>query len=58
MRGLDQGTETADGFRDILDDISTANDLADEIEWIQRARIDILNEHTKVIIICPRLKRW
>lgn len=51
-------TEAADGFRDILDDISTADELADEIEWIPRALIDILNEHTKVIIICPRFKPW
>ena len=36
----------------------TAEDLQDEIEWIQSTLVSILNEHTKVITICARAKRW
>ena len=41
-----------------LNDNSTAEDLEDEIEWIQATLVDILNENMKVITICARSKRW
>ena len=44
--------------RSILSDDSTVEELQGEIEWIQSALIGILNEHSKVITICARSKRW
>ena len=45
------------GFRPILGDSITRQDLEDEIEWIHDTLIDILNTHTKVDTICARSKR-
>ena len=44
--------------RPTLDGNSTAEDLADEIEWIQATLVSLLNEHTRKITICARSKRW
>ena len=45
-------------IRPTLDDNSTAEELKDEIDWIQSTLIDILNDHCKVVSICARSKRW
>ena len=49
--------EVGFGTRPILSEVSTEEELEDEIEWIQTTLIDILNEHTKTVTICARSKR-
>ena len=43
--------EVGVGWRPILSDSSTTDELEDEIEWIHNTLIDILNEHMRVITI-------
>ena len=57
MAGLG-GAEGLYPRRPTLSDSSTAEDLADEIEWIQATLVSLLNERTRRITICPRSKRW
>ena len=45
-------------MRPVLSDTSTAEDLEDEVEWIQTTLFGLLNEHTRRITICVRSKRW
>ena len=44
--------------RPTLSDNSTAEDLIDEIAWIQATLVSLLNEHTRKITICAQSKRW
>ena len=46
------------GFRPILNNDCTRQDLEDEIEWIHDTLIDILNAHTRVVTIYARSNRW
>ena len=43
--------EVSFGVRPTLSDTSTAEEPEDEIDWIQVAHIDILNEHGKAVTI-------